>query len=48
MSLFPEDAANSTPKDAAQRLEHYELVTDKDGQTGGIGSWCDGCHLQGI
>ena len=29
---FSEDAANSTPKDAAQRLEHYELVTDKDGQ----------------
>ena len=25
---FSEDAANSTPKDAAQRLEHYELVTD--------------------
>ena len=24
--------ANSTPKDAAQRFEHYELVTDKDGQ----------------
>ena len=29
---FCEDAANSTPKDAAQRLEHYELVSDKDGQ----------------
>src|SRR6478672_11696908 len=29
---FPEDAADSSPKDAAQRLEHYELVTDKDGQ----------------
>ena len=29
---FSEDAADSTPKDAAQRLEHYELVTDKDGQ----------------
>ena len=28
---FSEDAANSSPKDAAQRLEHYELVTDKDG-----------------
>ncbi|MGC2576100.1 MAG: serine/threonine-protein kinase, partial [Terrimicrobiaceae bacterium] len=26
---FSED---SSPKDAAQRLEHYELVTDKDGQ----------------
>ncbi len=24
--------ANSTSKDAAQRLEHYELVTDEDGQ----------------
>src|SRR6476646_4323791 len=30
--FFPEDAANSTAKAAAQRLEHYELVTDKDGQ----------------
>ena len=29
---FSEDAASSTPKEAAQRLEHYELVTDKDGQ----------------
>ena len=29
---FSEDNANSSPKDAAQRLEHYELVTDKDGQ----------------
>ena len=29
---LPEDAANSTPKDAAQRLEHYELVMDEDGQ----------------
>jgi hypothetical protein len=28
---FSEDAASSTPKAAAQRLEHYELVTDKDG-----------------
>jgi hypothetical protein len=27
---FCEDAGN--PKDAAQRLEHYELVTDKDGR----------------
>jgi hypothetical protein len=30
--FFPEDEADSTPKAAAQRLEHYELVTDKDGQ----------------
>ena len=29
---FPEDVANSTSKDAPQRLEHYELVLDKDGQ----------------
>ena len=29
---FSEDAASSTPKAAAQRLEHYELVTDKEGQ----------------
>ena len=29
---FSEDAANSSPKEAAQRLEHYELVTDKDGK----------------
>ena len=29
---FSEDAANSSPKGAAQRLEHYELETDKDGQ----------------
>ena len=29
---FSEDAANSPPKDAAQRLEHYELVTDKEGR----------------
>ena len=27
-----EDAASSTPNESAQRLEHYELVTDKDGQ----------------
>jgi hypothetical protein len=27
-----EDAANSSPKDAVQPLEHYELVIDKDGQ----------------
>ena len=29
---FSEDTASSTPKAAAQRFEHYELVTDKDGQ----------------
>ena len=29
---FSEDAANSSPKGAAQRLEHYELVRDKDRQ----------------
>ena len=29
---FSEEAGNSTPKDAGQRLEHYELVTDKEGQ----------------
>ena len=29
---FSEDASDSTPKDAAQRLEHYELETNKDGQ----------------
>ena len=28
---FSEDAGNSSPKDAAQRLEHYELVTNKHG-----------------
>ena len=27
---FSEDAADSTLKGAAQRLEHYELVRDKD------------------
>ena len=45
---FSEDAASSTPKAAAQRLEHYELVTDKDGQPDRIGSRCDGCHLQSV
>ena len=29
---FSGDAVDSTPQEAAQRLEHYELVTDKDGQ----------------
>jgi hypothetical protein len=29
---FSEDAVDSTPQEAAKRLEHYELVTDKDGQ----------------
>ena len=29
---FSEPAGNPSAKDAAQRLEHYELVTDKDGQ----------------
>jgi hypothetical protein len=29
---FSEGAANSTLKGALQRLEHYELVTDKAGQ----------------
>ena len=29
---FSEDAVKSSPKDVAQRLEHYELVTDKNGQ----------------
>ena len=37
---FSEEAGNSTPKDAGQRLEHYELVTDKEGQPNGIGSGC--------
>jgi Protein kinase domain len=29
---FSEDVGNSSPKDAAQRLEHYELMTDKEGR----------------
>jgi hypothetical protein len=45
---FSEDASDSTPKDAAQRLEHYELETKQRRPTGGIGSGCDGGHLQGV
>ena len=29
---FSEEAADSTLKGAAQRVEHYELVTDKEGR----------------
>ena len=35
----------TTSEQVLQRFEHYELVTGEDGQTGRVGSWCDGGHL---
>src|ERR1700722_5413819 len=34
---FSEDPVKLTPKDAAQRFEHYELVRNEDGTPGGVG-----------
>ena len=45
---FSEDAASSSPKGAAQRLEHYEFVTDKDGQPIELGRGAMGVTYKAI
>ena len=35
----------TTPEQAVQRFEHYELVTGEDGKPVELGSRCDGGHL---
>jgi hypothetical protein len=45
---FSKDAATSTSKEAAPRFEHYELVTDQDGQPVELGRGAMGCHLQSV
>ena len=45
---FSEDAGNSTPKEAVQRLEHYELVMNEDGHPVELGRGAMGVTYKAV
>jgi hypothetical protein len=48
-SFAPEDSVEpTTPEQAVQRFEHYELVTGEDGKPVEFGSRCNGGYVQGV
>ena len=47
-SVCEETTKPTTPKQPAQRFEHYELVTGQDGKPVELGRGAMGGHLQGF